>query len=197
MPPDVMHKEFEDSLIMDKYINSQIASKITLDKDEVQQMTDRLNASNEAKRVQLEEMRRQLIAGADFAELAKKHSNCKTASKGGDLGEFTRGKMIKAFEDAAFSQKVGEIGPVVSTPYGYHIIKVTAHSPKKEATDSTPEIPETVRASHILLQRIPVIKKKIIETLQKERYQQESKKLYRSLLEKADVKCFLYEDIQF
>ena len=105
--------------------------------------------------------------------------------------------MIKAFEDAAFFQKVGEIGPVVATPYGFHIIKVTAHAQKKEATDSTPEIPETVRASHILIQRIPIVKKQIIKTLQREKFKLEKRKLYRNLLEKSEVKCFLYEDIQF
>ena len=198
MPAPVMHKEFEDGLIIEKFIKSQILDKIELKEGEVETFTKQLQDSNDKKRQQLEDIRKQILAGADFAEMATKHSECKSSkNKGGDLGEFARGKMVKEFENAAFSQKVGEVGPVITSPYGFHIIKVTAHSPKKEATDSTPEIPETVRASHILIKTIPIIKKKVIETLQRERYQQESKKLYRSLLANADVKCFLFENMEF
>jgi foldase protein PrsA len=120
-----------------------------------------------------------------------------SSKTGGDLGEFGRGKMIKEFEDAAFSQKVGEIGPVIRSPYGYHIIKVTAHTQKKAATDSTPEIPETVRASHILIKLLPSDKREITDTLKKKLFEKESINLYRKLLGNADVKCFLYEDIKY
>ena len=198
MPPEIMHKEFKDSLIIDKYIASKLAGKISLEKDAVSKKTEQLKAANEKKREKMEDIRKQLLEGADFEELATKHSDCKASkNKGGDLGEFGRGKMVKAFENAAFSQKVGEIGPVVESPYGFHVIKVTAHAQKKAATDSTPEIPETVRASHILIQRIPIVKKHIIKTLQKEKFNEEKRKLYRSLLAESDVKCFLYEDMQF
>ncbi len=70
----------------------------------------------------------QLENGADFAELAKQYStDTGSASNGGDLGWFSRGQMVQAFEDAAFSTPVGEISDVVQTQYGYHIIKVTDH----------------------------------------------------------------------
>ncbi len=198
MPPEIMHKEFKDSLIIDKFISSKIAGKITLENDAVSKKTEELKAINEKKRQKMEEIRKQILDGAEFEEMAEQHSECRSSKvKGGDLGEFGRGKMIKAFEDAAFSQKVGEIGPVVTTPYGFHIIKVTAHTQLKKATDSTPEIPETVRASHILIQHIPIVKKQIILTLQKEKFEQEKLKLYRSILAKSEVKCFLYEDMQF
>lgn len=86
----------------------------------------------EAKAKEAEAIRKQLLDGADFAALAKEKSACPSSQSGGDLGVFPRGQMVKPFEDAAFSQKVGEIGAVVETDFGYHIILVDEHNEAKE-----------------------------------------------------------------
>lgn len=78
-----------------------------------------------------EALRKQLIEGGDFAQLAGSNSDCPSKASGGDLGNFQRGQMVKAFEDAAFSQKINEIGPVVETDYGYHVIQVLEKQPAK------------------------------------------------------------------
>lgn len=66
---------------------------------------------------------RKLDEGADFAELAQKFSKCPSKARGGDLGKFGRGRMVEAFEDAAFALEVGEVSPPVRTRFGYHLIQ--------------------------------------------------------------------------
>jgi len=63
-------------------------------------------------------------AGESFGDLAKKHSDCPSGKKGGDLGWFSRGQMAKEFEEAAFNgQKGATVGPV-KTQFGWHVIKI-------------------------------------------------------------------------
>ena len=83
------------------------------------------------KKEKIEDLRKQLLGGADFAEVARKNSDCPSKENGGDLGFITRGKTVKPFEDAAFSQEKNVIGPVITTEYGYHIIQVLEKNPAK------------------------------------------------------------------
>jgi peptidyl-prolyl cis-trans isomerase D len=79
---------------------------------------------------QAEALLKQIKAGGDFAELAKKNSQDPgSAQKGGDLGWVSRGQMVKPFEDAAFSLKPNEISNVITTEYGFHIIQVQERQP--------------------------------------------------------------------
>jgi peptidyl-prolyl cis-trans isomerase D len=80
---------------------------------------------------------------ASFADIAKKQSQDPgSAAQGGDLGFFARGAMVKAFEDAAFAAKKGDIVGPVKSDFGYHIIRVTDIKPAKEKSlaEATPEI---------------------------------------------------------
>jgi peptidyl-prolyl cis-trans isomerase C len=72
-----------------------------------------------------EEIRAKIVAGADFAEMAKKESDdTGSGARGGDLGSFGHNQMVPEFEKAVFAQKIGEVGTPVRTDYGYHIIQV-------------------------------------------------------------------------
>ena len=69
----------------------------------------------------------ELNTGTKFEDLAKKYSTCPSGKRGGALGKFGRGQMVKPFENAAFELKVGETTKEpVKTQFGYHIIKRTA-----------------------------------------------------------------------
>jgi peptidyl-prolyl cis-trans isomerase C len=83
--------------------------------------------ARQAARTRAEDLLRQVKAGGDFAALAQQHSQDGSGPGGGDLGFFPRGQMVKAFEDAAFALKPGEVSDLVESEFGFHIIKTTEH----------------------------------------------------------------------
>jgi peptidyl-prolyl cis-trans isomerase C len=83
------------------------------------------------KKAKIENIRKQLLNGGDFAELARKNSDCPSKEAGGDLNFIKRGQTVKTFEDAAFSQEKNIIGPVINTEFGYHVIQVLDRKPAK------------------------------------------------------------------
>ena len=90
------------------------------------------------------DLRAKIVAGGDFAALAKAESDdVGSGANGGSLGEFTRGRMVPPFDEAAFTLKVDEVSEPVKTQFGYHIIQVTKHDTKK-MDDVKNEIAEKV-----------------------------------------------------
>lgn len=75
-----------------------------------------------------EKLKKQLDQGADFAKLAKKHSTCPSGKKGGDLGEFRRGQMVKAFDEVVFKKDVLKVHGPVKTQFGFHLIRTIYRS---------------------------------------------------------------------
>ncbi|MFX1237759.1 MAG: peptidylprolyl isomerase [Promethearchaeota archaeon] len=72
-----------------------------------------------------QEIYEDLEAGDNFQDLARKYSECSSKNKGGNLGEFPKGKMVSEFWNACVKLKIGEISKPVKTQFGYHIIKRT------------------------------------------------------------------------
>lgn len=75
-----------------------------------------------------EELKKKLAGGADFYCLAKKHSLCNSAKKGGDLGEFSPGKMLKAFDNVVFKKPILIVHGPIKTKFGFHLIETIYRS---------------------------------------------------------------------
>ena len=85
-------------------------------------------------REKAEQIRKEILDGKDFAELAKQHSTCqKSASAGGDLGSISPGYMPKEFDTVAFALEKGAVSEVVETRHGFHVIKLIDKEPSRQA----------------------------------------------------------------
>ncbi len=114
---------------------------------------------------QAKDIEKQLKAGANFEELAKKYSIDGAAQKGGDLGWFGKGSMIPDFEKVAFGLKEGQTSGIVKTQFGYHIIKVTGQRPA--GPRSLEEVKEQIKAA-LLPEKQQETFKKLKDDLKKE-----------------------------
>ncbi|MCF8068920.1 MAG: peptidylprolyl isomerase [Desulfobacterales bacterium] len=150
-----LKEQIKEQAVVGKYIEEHVSSKIDVTEEEIKTFYDSnpnsfkqpeqvrashilikvdQGADEHAKAKALTEIKgieKKLKSGETFSELAKAHSQCPSASRGGDLDYFGRGQMVKPFEDTAFSMKAGDVSDIVETRFGYHIIKVTD---KKEAS---------------------------------------------------------------
>ena len=100
-----------------------------------------------AKRKQIDDILKQIRGGADFATLASQYSEDPgSKDKGGELPEFSRGQMVPEFEATAFSMTNNQVSDVVTTQFGYHILKMIDETPAKKFayTDTLPQIDKTV-----------------------------------------------------
>ena len=98
-------------------------------------MTDQISAAHilvstdgkdkETARKEIDAIHADIKGGADFAEIAKDKSDCPSGSRGGDLGSFGRGMMVREFEEAAFGLEPGALSDVVETDFGFHVITRT------------------------------------------------------------------------
>ena len=77
---------------------------------------------------QCEELKQQILAGAEFADVAKQFSTCPSGKSGGDLGEFGRGQMVKEFDEVVFNDELNTVHGPVKTQFGYHLLEVTSRS---------------------------------------------------------------------
>lgn len=96
----------------------------------------------EAKK-KIDLVQEKLQKGEDFGALAKEYSEGPSGPNGGELGYFTRGQMVKPFEEVAFAMKPGEVSGMVETRFGYHLIKVTDKTP--ETTMSYDDVKDRLR----------------------------------------------------
>ena len=115
---------------------------------------------------ELRQLRRRLKAGEDFDEIARHHSD--KGDEHIDLGFFKRGELAEEFEVVAFSMDVGELSQVFSTPFGYHLITVTARKP------ATPKPFDEVR-------------EQVRELYLAERWQEETRRLVEELQARATI----------
>ncbi|MDU2502837.1 MAG: peptidylprolyl isomerase [Peptoniphilus harei] len=107
--------------------------------------------------------------GGDFEELAKEYSTCPSKEKGGNLGTFTKGQMVKEFEDAVFENEVGTITEPVKTQFGYHIIKINQ---KNDASELS----------------FDEVKDRIVEQVRRQKEQEIYNKKITELKDKYEVK---------
>ena len=189
-------EKLQRDLALKKLIEDEVAPKVTVSDSDIRafyennpetfKQPERVKASHilikvdpkadasqkaEAQK-KIDSVQAKLQKGEDFGALAKEYSEGPTGPKGGDLGYFTRGQMVKPFEEAAFAMKPGEVSGMVETRFGYHLIKVT---------DKTPE--GTMPYDDV--------KERLAEFLKQQKIQEEINVYVKRLEEKAKIERFV------
>jgi peptidyl-prolyl cis-trans isomerase SurA len=140
-------ERLKEQIIIPKVISYEVRSKVHIDENELRQyyeehleefvtpeevrvrhiillFNDSTDRNKEGViRKKAADILKRIKQGEDFAHLASMFSEDQSAKNDGDLGYFTRGKMIKIFEDTAFRLKKGEVSDIIRTPFGFHILK--------------------------------------------------------------------------
>lgn len=189
--PSFMTKEQVQVSYLD--LNKQaLARSVKVSDAEIQSYYDNHKASYTsedypAARKKIEEIAERIKHGASFAEMAKKYSQDPgSARKGGDLGFFSRGMMVKPFEEAAFKLKVGEVSKPVRTKFGYHLIKLIAIRDDGKQRD----------VRHILIKPVKVIQPldKVRAEIKQAVQLQHADKIFYEDADKLDRLTYEYQD---
>lgn len=192
-------REFEDGLLVDKVIQGSVRDKIAITDADREALAGEIIAKRKDAKNKADELRRKLQKGADFAMMMKE---CAAEDDkrivAGDLGELQRGKVPdKAIEDAAFTQKLNEIGPVIEANRGYMVLKVTAHTAAKAAAGTTPAVPETAHVSSICVRMPPMLKSADMDrVVQGRKFDKSVMEFLKALRAKAQIET-IYKDLAF
>jgi peptidyl-prolyl cis-trans isomerase C len=119
-------------------------------------------AAQQAARTKIDGILAEARTGADFAALARIHSQGPSAQKGGDLGFMTRRQLVKPFADTAFALEPGEISEVVRTRFGYHIIRMESRRDSGQATKQ--EMTDQIR-NHLHASKVQVLVQELVKRL--------------------------------
>ena len=183
-----VRQQIEKGLAINELIQTRVADNITISKEESRKYYDahpelfkqpeQVKASHILVKVapdsdaktktaagkKIEKIQDRIKKGEDFASLARENSEGPSAAKGGDLGYFQRGAMVKPFEDAAFALEVNQVSDVVETSFGYHLIKV--YDKKPEKTLAYAEVEQQL-TDHLKQQKLKVEVDTYLEGLKK------------------------------
>jgi len=199
-------REINESLLIQQLLEQEVASKIKVDAkkvdDTLKDLTEKSAAAAKGAagaEAKIKDFAKQLAGlkgdalAKKFAELAKANSDCPSKEKGGDLGEFTHGQMVKEFDEVAFKSEPFTVSAPVKTQFGWHLIMVTKKVPAVAAKDDRPASPEKVQASHILVrvqdpQKVPA-RAEVEKGLKRQQEQQAMRTYIETLRQAAKIEA--------
>lgn len=163
----LLKQQIRENLAIQKLIDEKVAAKVEVTDKEIKSyynsnkkefsepekvqarhilIKSKPDASDDEKaeaKEKIEKVQKKLNEDGNFADLAKEYSEGPSGKKGGELGFFSRGQMVKSFDEAAFALEPGEVSDIVETRFGYHLIKVEDRKPEQQK--SFAEVKDTIR----------------------------------------------------